>query len=523
MQTEQLYQLYLQHPVISTDTRKITPGCIFFALKGDKFDANKFAQLAIEAGAAYALIDDPAYRADERYILVEDVLTALQQLAKHHRLQLTIPVIGLTGTNGKTTTKELISAVLSEHFKTQFTQGNLNNHIGVPLTLLTIGASHEMAVIEMGANHQKEIAFLCTIAQPTHGLITNVGKAHLEGFGGFEGVKIGKGELYDYLKKSESEFPSSPLLELSPTNRDAAGMTNTPELVGDKPNKGEGIAIATESRWLSGPKGAFGVAFINNDNPILLEMQKARGLENVIYYGTTGNNNLVSGSLLENSPYLTIQWANSQTGESRAVKTQLTGAYNLDNILAAACIGVYFRLTHDEINRGIAGYQPKNNRSQIVQTATNTLICDYYNANPSSMIVAIENMDKLSANRKVLILGDMFELGDEAAAEHEAIIHKALDTAVDERIFIGEEFFKAGLKASSPPLLGLSPTNRNAADAKSTPELVGDNSNKGAGHSFFYKSAEDAIAAIKANPIKNSTILIKGSRGMALERLVELF
>jgi UDP-N-acetylmuramoyl-tripeptide--D-alanyl-D-alanine ligase len=495
LQTEQLYQLYLKHHVISTDTRKIAPGSLFFALKGDKFDANKFAQQAIEAGAAYAIIDDPAYKADERYIVVKDAFIALQDLAKHHRQQLTIPVIGLTGTNGKTTTKELISAVLSQHFKTQFTQGNLNNHIGVPLTILTIDASHEIAVIEMGANHQKEIAFLCTIAQPTHGLITNVGKAHLEGFGGVEGVKKGKGELYDYLSRK-------------------AGKTES-------------------------PKDGRGVAFINNDNSTLKEMQLARGLENVIYYGTRGGENLVTGELLENSPYLTIQWTNNSRPDrdamhrvSTAVKTQLTGAYNLDNILAAICIGVYFGLTDDEINRGIAGYQPKNNRSQIVQTATNTLICDYYNANPSSMVVAIENMDKLSASRKVLILGDMFELGDEAAAEHEAIIRKALDVSVDVRLFIGEEFYSLSpkvRKSESPedvpeqPLLELSPTNRDAANAKNTPGLVGDNSNKGEGHPIFYKTAEDAIAALKANPIKNSTILIKGSRGMALERLVELF
>jgi UDP-N-acetylmuramoyl-tripeptide--D-alanyl-D-alanine ligase len=463
LQTEQLYQLYLQHPVISTDTRKISPGCLFFALKGDKFDANKFAQLAIEAGAAYAFIDDAAYNADEKYILVGDVLTALQQLAKYHRQQLTIPVIGLTGTNGKTTTKELISAVLAQHFKAQFTQGNLNNHIGVPLTILTIDASHDIAVIEMGANHQNEIEFLCTIAQPTHGLITNVGKAHLEGFGGFEGVKKGKGELYDYLRKSESREGRIP------------------------------IAIGTGS-----PKEAAGVAFINSDNSILVEMQHVRGLQNVTYYGTRGSGNLVNGSLLENSPYLTIQWANNRTGTMYPVKTQLTGAYNLDNILAAACVGVYFGLTDDEINRGIGGYQPKNNRSQIMQTDTNTLICDYYNANPSSMIVAIENMDKLSASRKALILGDMFELGDEAAAEHEAIIRKAVGIAADERIFIGDEFYKAAMSMDQ----GLW-----TMDKKST----------------FYKTAEDAIVALKSNPITNSTILIKGSRGMALERLMELF
>jgi UDP-N-acetylmuramoyl-tripeptide--D-alanyl-D-alanine ligase len=490
LQIEQLYQIYLQHPVISTDTRKIAPGCLFFALKGDKFDANKFAQLAVDAGAAYAFIDDPAYRAGEQYILVDDVLTTLQQLAKHHREQLTIPVIGLTGTNGKTTTKELISAVLMQRFKTQFTQGNLNNHIGVPLTILTIDASQEIAVIEMGANHQKEIGFLCTIAQPTHGLITNVGKAHLEGFGGFEGVKIGKGELYDYLSRevripiaigtespkdeADADIPdSSPLLELSPTNRSAHT----------------------------------GVAFINHDNAFLLEMAEARHLKNVIYYGTTGDSNLVSAALLENSPYLTIQWTNNSPGGDAMhrvsdVKTQLTGAYNLDNILVAACIGVYFGLTDDEINQGIGGYQPKNNRSQIVQTATNTLICDYYNANPSSMAVAIENMDKLTASRKVLILGDMFELGDEAAAEHEAIIRKAFDVAVDERIFIGGEFFK------------VSPKVRKSGSPKD---------DASGGSIVFYQTAEDAIAALRANPIKNSTILIKGSRGMALERLVELF
>jgi UDP-N-acetylmuramoyl-tripeptide--D-alanyl-D-alanine ligase len=376
--------------------------------------------------------------------VVDDALTALQDLARHHRRQLSIPVIGLTGTNGKTTTKELIYSVLSQHYKTQATQGNLNNHIGVPLTILTIDNSHEMAVIEMGANHQKEIEFLCSISQPTHGLITNVGKAHLEGFGGVEGVKKGKGELYDYLKKSE------------------------------------------------------GVAFINGDNNILIEMQRARGLSNVVSYGTSIKDALVNGEIIENSPLLTLQWTNNKTAASYTAKTQLTGAYNLDNILAAITIGVYFGLTDKEVNAGIEGYQPKNNRSQIVRTATNTLICDYYNANPSSMFVAIENVGKINAKRKVLILGDMFEMGDEAAAEHTAVIKKAMETPVDERIFIGKEF----------------------SDVKETMvhgpwSMVKD--------ATFYKTAEDAIAGLKANPLKNSTILIKGSRGMALERLVELF
>jgi UDP-N-acetylmuramoyl-tripeptide--D-alanyl-D-alanine ligase len=439
--TEQLYQLYLQHPVISTDTRKISEGSLFFALKGDKFDANTFAQKAIEAGAAYAIVDNPEYKTGDKFLLVDDVLTALQQLAAYHRSQLSIPVIGLTGTNGKTTTKELINAVLSQRFKTLATQGNLNNHIGVPLTILSINSSHQMAVIEMGANHQKEIELLCSIAQPTHGLITNVGKAHLEGFGGIEGVKKGKGELYDYLGQSGS------------------------------------------------------TAFINSDDDTLLKMQQDRGLNNVVYYGKNINpHNLVSGKLLENSPFLTLKWNNQQSA-SYNVKTQLTGAYNLDNILAAICVGTYFELTTDQINNGIEGYQPKNNRSQIMQTATNTLICDFYNANPSSMFVAIENMDKMQADRKVLILGDMFEMGNEAAIEHTAVIEKAMNAQVDERIFIGKEFSSQQTEVQNTNLISTT----------------------------FYITAEDAIVGLKTAPITNATILIKGSRGMALERLVELF
>ncbi len=439
--TEELYQLYKKHPAISTDTRKIAPGSIFFALKGDKFDANTFAEQSIAAGAAYAVVDNPTYKLGEQYLLVDDVLSTLQDLARHHRRQLTIPVVGLTGTNGKTTTKELINSVLSQHFNTYATQGNLNNHIGVPLTILSINDTHQAAVIEMGANHQKEIELLCSISQPTHGLITNVGKAHLEGFGGVEGVKKGKGELYDFMKASN------------------------------------------------------GVTFVNSDSADLMKMQNDRSLKNVIFYGSIDLINLVSGQLTENSPYLSLQWTNNETGKSYDVKSQLTGAYNLDNILAAICIGVYFKLTAEEINAGISGYQPKNNRSQITTTTTNTLICDYYNANPSSMFVAIENIGKIKADHKVLVLGDMFEMGDESAAEHEAVIKKALETPVDERIFIGGEFYKAVKSMDHRP---------------STMDK-------------FYPTVEDAIAGLKANPIKNATVLIKGSRGMALERLVELF
>ncbi len=439
--TEEIYQLYLQHPVISTDTRNITPGSLFFALKGEKFDANTFAEKAIEAGAAYAVIDNPEFAKGDKFLLVEDVLSALQDLARHHRRQLNIPVIGLTGTNGKTTTKELINAVLSQRFNTLATQGNLNNHIGVPLTILSIKASHQMAVIEMGANHQKEIALLCSIAQPSHGLITNVGKAHLEGFGGVEGVKKGKGELYDFL-------------------HDGTGR----------------------------------IAFINSDDKVLMEMQRNRNLHNVVYYGKNANpDNLVSGKAIDNGPLLSLKWHN-RNSSSYNVKTQLTGSYNLDNILAAACIGSFFGLDSDEINAGIEGYQPKNNRSQIMRTAHNTLICDFYNANPSSMFVAIDNMDKLKAANKIMILGDMFEMGDESAAEHHAVIKKAMDASVDQRIFIGKDFY-------------------------SQQDAVQDDEKTGA---TFYLTAEDAIAAIQQSSFINATILIKGSRGMALERLAQL-
>lgn len=433
MTIEQLYAIYLQHPVISTDTRKITEGSLFFALKGDKFDANTFAEQALKAGAAYAVIDNATYQVNEQCILVEDVLATLQDLARHHRRQLQIPVIGLTGTNGKTTTKELINAVLSQQFNTLATQGNLNNHIGVPLTLLSIRPEHEMAVIEMGANHQKEIELLCSIAQPTHGLITNVGKAHLEGFGGVEGVKKGKGELYDYLK--------------------ASGNT----------------------------------AFVNNSSTDLVQMQQNRNLDNVLYYGHQAAANTVSGYITSNAPYLALSWSAPNVTGTQQVTTQLTGEYNLDNVLAAICIGHAFHLSPEQINAGIAGYQPKNNRSQIVKTAHNTLICDYYNANPSSMVVAIDNLNKVQADHKAMILGDMFEMGPEAAAEHEAVLKTALQVSADYHIFIGEEFY---LQQSNYP------------------------------EATFYRTAEEAITGLQAHAITGATVLIKGSRGMALERLV---
>lgn len=434
MITEQLYQIFLQHPQVSTDTRKIISNSIFFALKGANFNANTFAEKALEMGAAFAVIDEAAYCVSDRFILVDDVLTALQDLARHHRKQLNIPVIGLTGSNGKTTTKELINSVLSQKFKTYATKGNLNNHIGVPLTLLSISTETEMAIIEMGANHQQEIAFLCTITQPTHGLITNIGKAHLEGFGGPEGVRKGKGELFDYLEQTG------------------------------------------------------GTVFVNHDDLVLEEMAFHRDFQKTVYYGKA-ENTLVSGAILENAPLLKIQWWNNTelATQKHAIQTQLTGSYNLDNLLAAVSIGTFFGLSEEEINVGIAGYQPENNRSQIVQTKTNTLICDYYNANPSSMEVAIKNMEAIAAEKKVLILGDMFEMGEDAFAEHQLIIQKANEIAAH-RIFIGKEFYE------------------HRASFTDT----------------FFETTDAAFIALKKAPITGATILIKGSRGMRLETLLEL-
>jgi len=429
--TELLYAQYLNHPVICTDTRAISEGCLFFALKGDNFDANTFAVQALAAGAFLAIVDDPKFAGVENMLLVPDVLTMLQDLARYHRQQLNIPVIGLTGSNGKTTTKELINAVLSEKYSTYATKGNLNNHIGVPLTLLAIGHDIEIAVVEMGANHQLEIELLCSIAQPTHGLITNVGMAHLDGFGGFEGVKKGKAELYAYLKQHE------------------------------------------------------GFAFINRDNQHLLEMSAAAGLDKIVYYGT-GTENAVSGTLIQSDPFLELSWSAGK--EKTQTITQLTGSYNFENMLAAVCIGYFFGLNTLEIQSGIAGYNPKNNRSQLSKTERNTVICDFYNANPSSMLAAIDNLNAISGNNKVAILGDMFELGPESAVQHHLIVNHAAERTSGKLIFIGKHF-----KAVEEADKGL-----------------------------FFDTPAEAGAYLKDNPIEQSLILLKGSRGMALEKLLPL-
>jgi UDP-N-acetylmuramoyl-tripeptide--D-alanyl-D-alanine ligase len=428
-QTDLIYQHYLSYPTISTDTRNITPGCMFFALKGENFDANVFARNALNLGAAFVIIDNPEYKYDDRCILVEDVLTALQELAKYHRSQLRIPVIGLTGSNGKTTSKELINAVLSEKYRSFATKGNLNNHIGVPLSILSIKSDTEIAVIEMGANHQKEIEFLCTIAQPTHGLITNIGKAHLDGFGGFEGVKKGKGELFSWLKKDK------------------------------------------------------GTAFINRDNALITEMSTTAELDHLIYYGTEGEN-FITGQLMESDPLIALKWKGRD--DYFSLQTNLTGAYNFENILAAICIGAFFNLSAEQINEGLEGYEPKNNRSQLTKTESNTVICDFYNANPSSMTAALHNISSLAAENKVAIIGDMFELGDEAAEQHEEIASLAGHSGLDTVIFIGKHFY--ALKDSH--------------------------------EAEFFNNPAEAMEWIEANPVKNSLVLLKGSRGMALEQLL---
>ncbi|MGH2622827.1 MAG: UDP-N-acetylmuramoyl-tripeptide--D-alanyl-D-alanine ligase, partial [Sphingobacterium sp.] len=331
MQIAELYQIFQAYPIVSTDTRQIKPNCIFFALTGESFNGNSFAATALGQGAEYVVIDqEEFYRNEPGYVLVDNVLETLQDLATYHRKQLEIPVIGITGTNGKTTSKELLFSVLSQSFKTSCTQGNLNNHIGVPLTILAIDKSIEIAIVEMGANHVHEIASLCEIAQPTHGLITNVGKAHLEGFGSFEGVMKAKGELYDYLRDHQGQI------------------------------------------------------FIQGDNPHLATMANQRKIEQLITYGFSDSNS-VSGSLLQANPFLSFCWKQTDQSARYEVQTQLTGTYNLENILAAISVGLQFNLKADQINTGLTRYSPKNNRSQITKTAKNTVIADFYNANSSSM------------------------------------------------------------------------------------------------------------------------------------------
>ncbi|WP_270088913.1 UDP-N-acetylmuramoyl-tripeptide--D-alanyl-D-alanine ligase [Sphingobacterium sp. SYP-B4668] len=432
MNTETLYDLYLKHPYVSTDTRNILPGGIFFALRGANFNGNTFADQALAGGASYVVIDDAAFAKDERYLLVTDVLKALQDLALFHRKKLQIPVIGVTGTNGKTTTKELLYATLSQRFRTYATKGNLNNHIGVPLTILSIDNTIEVAIIEMGANHLGEIAFLCDIALPDYGLISNVGKAHLEGFGSFEGVMATKGELYDFLQDHG------------------------------------------------------GVVFLQGDNPYLKTMAAARSIKTIVTYGFSDTNDVI-GRLVKADPLLQIEWCEHTTENKYIVSTQLTGSYNTENFLAAIAVARYFNVSPVQINKGIEHYVPKNNRSQITKTGHNTVIADYYNANASSMAAALDNIEVIDAPRKVIILGDMFEMGGESDAEHEKVVQRAKAIGVERLIFVGKAFKKQEYLEAE-----------------------------------FYETTAEAKQALQDRPIINGTILLKGSRGMAFENLMEI-
>ena len=380
MLIEELYKIYLNYPSVQTDTRRLQPNDLFFALKGPNFNGNIFTEKAIAAGASFVVIDEKEFEISGKTILVADVLIALQQLAKFHRLQLSIPVLAITGSNGKTTTKELIHAVLSTTFKTYTTEGNLNNHIGVPLTLLKIKPDAEMAVIEMGANHQKEIESYCEIALPTHGLITNCGKAHLEGFGGMEGVRKGKGELFDYLRKNNE------------------------------------------------------TAFVMWDYDYLQQMSE--GISQRIKYGTVDGEFI--GTSFESEPFLSVKMTKGVS--PLIIESQLVGDYNLPNVLAAVTIGKYFNVDEKKIVSAIANYTPSNSRSQLVVKNSNTFILDAYNANPSSMKPAIENFAKAKGENKVLVLGAMAELGIESLVEHQQIIDLIKQYKWKDVVLVGGEF-----------------------------------------------------------------------------------
>lgn len=382
MQIAELYTIYLAHPSIQTDTRKLNSGDLFFALKGPNFNGNQFALQALHQGAAYAIVDEAIPDADHRIILVDDVLTTLQELAKYHRQQFNIPFIAITGSNGKTTSKELIFAVLASHFNTYTTQGNLNNHIGVPLTILNIRRDAEMAVIEMGANHQKEIAGYCTYTLPTHGIITNCGKAHLEGFGGVEGVRKGKGELYDFLRVNN------------------------------------------------------GTAFVYDDYDYLHPM--SAGIPQIIWYGQSAG--LVQGTVLANEPFLQVKI--HQGLSTDRINSQLVGDYNLPNILCAATIGKFFGVPDHKIKEAIEAYAPSNSRSQLIEKDSNHIILDAYNANPTSMRAAIQNFAGLKADRKVLMLGAMMELGEDSIAEHDALVKLIEQYNWAQVVLVGGDFEK---------------------------------------------------------------------------------
>ena len=421
-----IHLLFLNCSSVSTDTRKIEPNCIFFALRGENFDANTFTKEALEKGAKYVVIDNSDYFIDERTLLVENTLVALQELAKYHRKYLGLPIIALTGSNGKTTTKELIHAVLSKKYNTLATIGNLNNHIGVPLTLLRFNKETEIGIVEMGANHQKEIEFLCNIARPDYGYITNFGKAHLEGFGGVEGVIKGKSEMYNYLKNNDK------------------------------------------------------LIFVNLDDSI--QNEKTKTLNRYSFAVNTSQSD-VRITAVEANPMVKIIYNNLM------INSHLIGIYNANNINAAITIGNYFKVSDEQIKEAIEKYIPENNRSQMIQKSSNEIILDAYNANPSSVTAAITNFIQLEKENKIVILGDMFELGKESLIEHKKIVELLENEKNIQTYFIGKDFYSNQI-----------------------------NSN----HLYFFEDFISFSKFIEANKPKSSILIIKGSRGMALERILEI-
>lgn len=426
MTIQDIHTLFLKCKSLSTDTRKIEKDSMFFAIKGENFDANTFAHEALERGALFVVIDNPAFLIDSRTILVQNSLETLQELAKFHRLYLNIPIIALTGSNGKTTTKELINVVLSQKYNTKATIGNLNNHIGVPLTLLSFNNETEIGIVEMGANHKKEIEFLCDIAQPDYGYITNFGKAHLEGFGGVEGVIQGKSEMYKYLLEN------------------------------------------------------YKLAFINLDDSVQVEKSKEI---NSFTFGLLNNHADLNINKIEASPFVVISY------NEFVVHSNLIGLYNANNINAAVAIGTYFKVEKQNIKTAIENYVPANNRSQLLKKGSFEIILDAYNANPSSMAVAITNFLQLDNSNKIMILGDMFELGNESAQEHKIITDSLVNQNESTVYLIGKSFFENFIPNEKL---------------------------------HFFEDFEDFAEYLKVNKFKEqSTILIKGSRGMALERTLD--
>ena len=421
-----LYDLFIHNPQITTDSRNCPKGSIFFALKGDKFDGNQYAGKALASGCVYAVIDNPDYYIGERTILVDNVLKTLQQLAHHHRKVLGLPIIGITGTNGKTTTKELLAAVLSTKFNLLYTEGNFNNHIGVHLTLLRLTHDHELAVIEMGASHPGDIKELVDIVHPNYGIITNVGRAHLEGFGSFEGVIRTKGELYDYIRRSKGKI------------------------------------------------------FIKKENEYLQSI--AKGIEQITY--GNGDDAFASGQVVSCDPFLVFNW--KQQGKLHTVETHMIGSYNLDNVLAAVAVGRFFKIPAERISRAIAAYEPTNNRSQFKKTDNNELIIDAYNANPSSMKVALDNFINMPVQPKAIILGDMRELGPTSDELHAEVVEQIKKGQFDKVFLCGEHFSKVG-KEFSP-----------------------------------FATTEAMVEELRKQPLKGYHILIKGSHSMGLEKLADI-